>query len=419
MERRGNTAHDIQRRRLSRVNSYALRAAAAQNIPLPMTPLEPCEEDRKFPPPTAARDTTSEPTKEQQETIPASSVAPKTAIDLPASSALTETAPGPAPIGPDETGTYPNGYRFPPKHTWKESTVIGLKAFGKFTITPFGFIVTIYGLNIVAWGAMIFFVLLNAAPAMCHPTCDADESPRQKWIEIDAQILNALFCVTGFGLIPWRFRDLYFLTRWRLMKSQDDLRKLAGVHRGWFRLPDSDKLPDDVGPPSVYEEGTPQLKHAPPPYTAVELEQMESNPALPLPLSSIPAAPLTGVRAKPTKLWYLDLVVWMYVWNTLFQICLSGCMWGMNRFTRPAWTTGLFISVGCVVAMIAGLVVFLQGRAVKSVEGIPVEEEIHDDGGDIEKSALVARNGSEGGTSEAPSPGIRRTKTSGSQWFER
>ncbi|KAL6402662.1 hypothetical protein AUP68_14116 [Ilyonectria robusta] len=49
---------------------------------------------------------------------------------------------------------------------------------------------------------MIFFLLLKAAPAMNHPSADSDDSPRKKWIEIDSQILNALFCVTAFGLAP-------------------------------------------------------------------------------------------------------------------------------------------------------------------------------------------------------------------------
>ena len=55
-------------------------------------------------------------------------------------------------VGPDETGTYPNGYRFPKKHTWKQSVAIGSKAFFRFACTPFGFIITIYGLNVVGWG---------------------------------------------------------------------------------------------------------------------------------------------------------------------------------------------------------------------------------------------------------------------------
>ncbi|KAH6724988.1 hypothetical protein BKA61DRAFT_688300 [Leptodontidium sp. MPI-SDFR-AT-0119] len=72
----------------------------------------------------------------------------------------------------------------------------------KFVSTPTGFLMTLYGLNIVAWGAMLFFLLLGATPAMNHPSKDADSSPRNKWLEIDSRILNALFCVTGFGLAP-------------------------------------------------------------------------------------------------------------------------------------------------------------------------------------------------------------------------
>jgi hypothetical protein len=45
---------------------------------------------------------------------------------------------------------------------------------------------------------MLFFLLLNAAPAMNHPSPDDDNSPRKKWLDIVSQILNALFCVTGF-----------------------------------------------------------------------------------------------------------------------------------------------------------------------------------------------------------------------------
>ena len=70
------------------------------------------------------------------------------------------------------------------------------------------------------------------------------------WLEIDSQILNALFCVTGLGLVPWRFRDLYYLLRWRLTSEEKHgreakmygLRVLAGIHHGWFRLPGSETL---------------------------------------------------------------------------------------------------------------------------------------------------------------------------------
>ena len=277
-------------------------------------------------------------------------------------------------VVPDETGTYPNGYRFPKKHTWMQSTVIGLKGLWKFTLTPFGFVVVLYGLNVVGWGAMIFFVLLDAAPAMCHPSCDALNSPRKKWIEYDSQILNALFCVTGFGLIPWRFRDLYFLMRWRLRGETLYFRKLAGINRGWFRLPGSDQLADDIGPPPVYNKKNPMTEESPPPYSEEEIAEMEANPAIPMPVTAMPYPPLTGVRAKPTKPHQIDIVVWMFVANTFLQGALAGCMWGLNRFNRPSATTGIFITCGCLVAIYAGVIVFIEGGKVKAVEGIPVHE---------------------------------------------
>ena len=95
---------------------------------------------------------------------------------------------------------YANGYVPPPKLPWTQSFMIGLKSFWKWFLTPAGFLITLYSLNVVAWGGMLFLLLCNAAPAMCVPTCNDIDSPRRKWIEVDSQILNALFCVTGFGL---------------------------------------------------------------------------------------------------------------------------------------------------------------------------------------------------------------------------
>jgi len=65
-------------------------------------------------------------------------------------------------------------------------------------------LIILYALNIVGWGGMVFLILVGAANKTMP-----DEETRKKWIEIDSQILNALFCVTGIGLIPWRVRDLY------------------------------------------------------------------------------------------------------------------------------------------------------------------------------------------------------------------
>jgi len=256
---------------------------------------------------------------------------------------------------PAAAAPYRNGYHFPPPHSAWQSTKLGLVAFWKYFTTPLGFVVTIYGLNIVAWGGMLFLLLCNAAPAMCYPTCNDINSPRRKWIEWDSQILNALFCVTGFGLAPWRFRDLYYLLKYRMRGSHIHLRRLAGIHAGWFRLQGSDTLDPSIGPKT---EPTNVDEHV-----------------LPFPLTKTPDPPLTGVRAPPTKLWKLDLVIWLMVWNTFFQICLATFMWALNRFDRPSWTTGLFVGLACLVAGYGGWIMFAEGKKVKSVEGVPVSAE--------------------------------------------
>ncbi|KAL8938480.1 MAG: hypothetical protein Q9216_003870 [Gyalolechia sp. 2 TL-2023] len=282
------------------------------------------------------------------------------------SSSSSSSAPALVSTGPDVNGIYPNGYKFPPKHTWGEATLIGLKGFWKFTLTPLGFLIVLYGLNVVAWGGMLFLLLIGGGDAyMCYPPgsrgekdCGHINSPRRIWIEIDSQILNALFCVTGFGLVPWRFRDLYYLLKWRVGKKYDGLRKLAGIHRSWFRLPGSDGLPVDTTSTSIdYETSNPA-----------------AHPSIPIPAKKAPEQPLTGIRAPPTSLWKLDYVIWAYVLNTFLQAVLSGFMWGLNRYDRPSWSTGLFVALACIVAGLGGLMVFMEGKRVKGVEGIPVEE---------------------------------------------
>lgn len=181
-------------------------------------------------------------------------------------------------------------------------------------------------LNVVAWGGMLFLLLVANPPAMCHPTCNDDYSARNVWIEIDSQILNSLFCVTGFGLIPWRFRDLYYLLKWRVKKNENAFIKLQEIHSSWFR------------------------------------------PAMSADVVEAVAEPETGARAPPTKPWKLDYVIWLYCWNTFFQCGLSGLMWGMSRFDRPPWSTGLVVALACIVAGMAGGQVWWEGRKVKRVE---------------------------------------------------
>ncbi|KAF8535093.1 hypothetical protein BDD12DRAFT_918737 [Trichophaea hybrida] len=225
------------------------------------------------------------------------------------------------------------------------ATMSGLLGFWMWFKKPVGFFVTIYMLNIVAWGGMLFLLLCNAAPAMCKPTCNAINSPRRIWIEIDSQILNGLFCVTGFGLAPWRFRDLYYLLKWRCYGKQSGYLKLQEINQNWYRPgPAASGSPEAVGS-STDTAATDDIDTA------------------------------TGKRAPPTKSWKLDYVIWLYVLNTFFQCCLCGFMWGMNRYQRPSWSTGFFVALACIVAMMAGGQVWWETRKVKRIEGDKKEEE--------------------------------------------
>jgi hypothetical protein len=274
-----------------------------------------------------------------------------------------------------------------PKVTWTRSAIIGLRAFWKWFLTPFEFLVTIYALNVVAWGGMLFFLLLNAAPAMCWALdeqrgwirdCDNLQSSRRIWLETDSQILNALFCVTAFGLIPWRFRDLYYLLRWRLMPKKYGLqqklyglRTLGGIYQNWVRLPGSQTL-DHM---TLAEHNAVAF-----PNTDLALTRYETNlpsvqanaldPRFPWKLKKTPPKPLMGVRAPPTALWKIDFFVWCNVWNTLFQVCLCGFMWGMSRFDRPSWSTGLFIGLSCIVSGVGGIMSFVEAKKIKKIEGV-------------------------------------------------
>lgn len=266
---------------------------------------------------------------------------------------------------------------------------IAFQQFRKWVVTPFGILTTIYMLNVIAWGGMLFLLLCNAAPAMCHPSCSDIESPRRKWIEVDSQILNALFCVTGFGLAPIRFRDLYWWTIWRFARSEESrsraIRRLAGIHNNWYRLPSrGGSLNRMSAQPYKSENSDPQaasLELTAAAYDSNSLQE-SGNDDIPIPASKAPSPPITGIRASATAPWKMTFVVHCMVWNTIFQACLSGCMWGFNRYNRPSYTVGLFLGLAFVAVGLSGWVMMKESGRIKKIEGKPMSLE--------EKRARVA-----------------------------
>ena len=149
---------------------------------------------------------------------------------------------------------------------------------------------------------MLFFLLLKAAPAMDHPSADDDYSTRKIWLEIDSQILNALFCVAGFGLHPGASTTFTVWSR-SFISTTSAMAPLMEQNQAWFR------------PSAEYDDP--------------EAEKGTTT--------------FTGVRAPRTALWKLAFTVDMMMLNTTFQAVLCYFMWGYNRFDQPTWATGELI----------------------------------------------------------------------------
>ncbi|KAK9314045.1 hypothetical protein V1522DRAFT_436533 [Lipomyces starkeyi] len=159
-----------------------------------------------------------------------------------------------------------------------------LKMALKFFLTVKGFFVTAYLCLVIAFGGMLFLILVGAAPAMNRlDGPDGTDTPGKRWIEIDSQVLNALFCVTGFGLMPQRTKHLYFLIRGQL-----DNQERANV----------------------------QLMRRYPWYV-------------------------------PGRNWWaLAAVLYLYELNSCFQVVMAAGMWAYNRHNRPPWLTGMSMGLG-------------------------------------------------------------------------
>lgn len=236
------------------------------------------------------------------------------------------------------------------KRTWLHGLSTLPQVTGRFFWTPFGCLATVYTLNVVAWGAMDFLLFCNASPAMCHPTCDDPNSPRLQWMEIDSLILVALLSVPAFGLAPLRYRDLYFLLRYRLTRNKDSLHTLAEYNKDWFRL--DVKVDAELSLTEIeVASGSSEDKR---------VRNSLSGSSFGL------AAP--GTMSLATKLWKLDFVVWCKAMNTAFQAVLAAFMWGYNRFDRPSWSTKIFMSFTFSCIVMAKFTMFLEGRRVRKCE---------------------------------------------------
>jgi len=56
--------------------------------------------------------------------------------------------------------------------------------------------------------------------------------------------------------------------------------------------------------------------------------------------------------------------------NSCFQIILCGTMWGLNRFQRPPWSTGILIPASFLCGIIASVFIWRGGQKTKRTKQV-------------------------------------------------
>ncbi|KAG9045231.1 hypothetical protein FS837_006792 [Tulasnella sp. UAMH 9824] len=175
------------------------------------------------------------------------------------------------------------------------------------------------------------------------------------WVEVSSQVTNALFTATGVGLIPWRAIDTYRIGKiWYFKRLTRQLRKKAGLEE----LVDEDDLPDPMYNPDYVHVLTDEQQdelH----YQQLKFQQSQTWYR--------PHATETH-RAFPIN---TGLLICLLIdLNSVFQIMLCGVMWGLNRFTRPAWTTGTLIPASFLCGIAASIFIWRGGAKTKKTEQV-------------------------------------------------
>ncbi|KAJ7173013.1 hypothetical protein C8R43DRAFT_679060 [Mycena crocata] len=223
-----------------------------------------------------------------------------------------------------------------------------MKGVWAFLKTPLGVLTGIYCFCVVFWGAAIVIFLLKII--------DFHNANTQAfWVEVSSQIENGLFTVTGIGLIPFRVLDTYRIYWiWHYKRRTQMLRAEAGLP-GLFN---ADDLPD----PSYDPNYVPVL---------TDKEQNDLH--------------RQQVKFQQRQTWYRAhgtethrafpintalLICCLNDGNSIFQIILCGTMWGLDRFHRPAWSTGILIPASFLCGILSAVFIAIGGNHTKRTEKV-------------------------------------------------
>lgn len=192
----------------------------------------------------------------------------------------------------------------------------------QYALSPWKVFITLYALNVVAWGGMLFLLLCNAAPAMCHPDCGSLNSSRRVWIDVDSRILTTMLAAPAFIFSFERLQNLLYILRYRVQGDHASLLELAAAYNAWFC----------IGVPVCCK--------------SVERAGFVSG-------SSVQYS---------TALWKLDCVSWALFTNTIAYAVLMIFMWCFNRFDRPIWSGPCLVGIAFICMITARLIQIFEKR---------------------------------------------------------
>ncbi|KAF8205070.1 hypothetical protein BJ912DRAFT_840380 [Pholiota molesta] len=212
---------------------------------------------------------------------------------------------------------------------------------------------------LVFWGAAI--VIFLAKIINFH-----NANTQGFWIEVSSQVETGLFTLTSIGLIPSRALDTYRIYKiWTYKRRTTKLRKKAGLPE----LFDVDDLPDPVYDPNYVHVLTEEEQ--------ADLHRQQRK--LQYSQTWYRAHGTETHRAFPINM--ALLICFLNDGNSFFQasalmsivmlqIFLCGTMWGLNRFERPPWTTGLLIPASFICGIAAAVVIWKGGERTKRVDEV-------------------------------------------------
>lgn len=177
--------------------------------------------------------------------------------------------------------------------------------FASCFLTFSGLLVTLYFLLVAAF-AIFLAILLADSSSIISRTWNSEnihDSGRRSWIEVCTQVLTALFCISGLGLLPTRARDLYLIVRGQILGDIYSSNRIRRIHSNWF---------------------------------------------------------WAGFSGN----WKLVLVGVLFMTSSVLQVLLCVAMWHLDRYTRPTWMTASLISVSSTFVIVAGLIIFVETRRI-------------------------------------------------------